>query len=381
LAQQFTAHLPFFFEQKQKDKDIKMDKGIPQNLPSISTSGGTGGNGLDGFPPIPPGPEDDGGEPKRLRLRDLDFTDLYFAEGGEAFVRGMGGRGEPTSMLPVEVGDDLHNLHRKVCEKGAKEKEFFMDYDEVRYRVSKIESIEGIWFALRRARFPIPRISELGINPRVIQYLGTLGRRSGLILLAGATGQGKTTTACSLLQEFLLCYGDVAIAIEDPPELPLHGRHGRFGRCFQIKVENGDFGRALKSTMRYNPKYILLGEIRSAYEASEALRAAINGHVVISTIHADNITNAINSLIKLVSGQENVELARQILGDGLAAVMHQTLVKNKDSRQLRVQFLFPGNGNTTGIRSKIREGKIEQLSTDIEMQTNRVMRNEPPLPE
>src|SRR3546814_3251127 len=111
---------------------------------------------------------------------------------------------------------DLDELHRRVCARGQREREFFLDFDEVRYRVSKIESINGNWYALRRAKSPIPRFGTLGLHARVVQYLGLLGRKHGLILFAGATGQGKTTTACSLLQEFLIHYGDVAIAIEDP---------------------------------------------------------------------------------------------------------------------------------------------------------------------
>jgi twitching motility protein PilT len=210
--------------------------------------------------------------------------------------------------------------------------------------------------------------------------LGKLGRRHGLILFAGATGNGKTTTACSLLQEYLLTFGDVAITIEDPPELPLNGKHGQFGRCFQIRVENGDFGRAMSQTMRYNPRYILLGEIRTPYEASQALRAAINGHLVITTIHAGSIMEAINSLLKLVSGQENLELARGVLADGLAGVIYQKLMKSNKGKKPKLDFLFAGfNGSDAGVRSKIRHGKIEQLSTEVQQQATRVLNGKLPI--
>lgn len=314
-----------------------------------------------------------------MSLRDFEFTDLYFSETGDAFVRGSSDN-SPISLVPDEFSSDLNELHMKVCERGNREREFFIDFDGIRYRVSKIDSIEGVWYALRRAAFPIPRISEIGLNPKIIQYLGKMGRRHGLILFAGATGNGKTTTACSLLQEYLLTFGDVAITIEDPPELPLNGKHGQFGRCFQIRVENGDFGRAMSQTMRYNPRYILLGEIRAPYEASQALRAAINGHLVIATIHAGSIMEAINSLLKLVSGQENLELARGVLADGLAGVIYQKLMKTKISKKPKIDFLFAGYGGTeAGVRSKIRHGKIEQLSTEIEQQATRVLNGKMPI--
>lgn len=313
-------------------------------------------------------------------LRDFEFTDLYFSESGDAFVRGAESE-HPIDYVPDEFSIDLADLHRRVVERGAREPEFFVDMDGVRYRVAKIDSVDGVWYALRRSKFPIPRLGEIGINPRIIQYLGQIGRRHGLILFAGATGNGKTTTACSLLQEYLLSYGDVAITIEDPPELPLNGTHGDFGRCFQIKVENGDFGRAMTKTMRYNPRYILLGEIRAPYEASQALRAAINGHLVISTIHADNCIGALNSLLKLVSGQENLDLARGVLADGIAGVIHQKLLKTKTGRKPKIEFLFAGyqGSESAGIRTKIRQGKLEQLSTEIEIQANRIMQGKFPV--
>lgn len=316
-----------------------------------------------------------------MNLRNFEFTDLYFSDQGDAFVRGSEESDGPIGYVPVEYSEELDLLHKKVTARGQQEKEFFLDVDGVRYRVSKIESIDGVWYALRKAKFPIPRLGDIGIHPRIVQYLGKLGRRHGLLVFSGATGNGKTTTACSLLQEYMIAYGDVGITIEDPPELPLNGRHGDFGRCFQIKVENGDFGRAMSQTMRYNPRYILLGEIRAPYEASQALRAAINGHLVITTIHAGSVQEAINSLLKLVSGQENLELARTVLADGLSGVLHQKLIKTKHGRKPKIDFLFTGLGDPedSGIRTKIRQGKIEQLSTEIEQQLTRVMNGKLPI--
>lgn len=317
------------------------------------------------------------------RLRDLDFTDLFFSERGEAFVRGMEDGDGPLTGIPEPVMDDLDKLHRQVCDRGQTTPEFFIDYDSMRFRVSKIEDVDGVWYTLRRAKWPIPRLGQLGGIPvRVIEYLGHIGKpgKHGLILIAGATSNGKTTTACALLQEYLLWYGDVAVTLEDPIELPLNGPHGRFGHCFQIQVDDGDFGAAMKRTMRRSPRYILLGEVRSPVEASQALRAAINGHLVITTIHAGNVTEAINAMLKFVSGSEAPELARTIMADGLVGVLHQQLVRSKvkgKGKMLRLEYLFPGDDK--GVRSIIRSGKTEQLSTAIEQQAARVAQGKPPI--
>jgi twitching motility protein PilT len=317
------------------------------------------------------------------RLCDLDFTDLFFSERGEAFARGMEDGDGPLVGIPPAVVADLDRLHRQVCDKGQTHVEFFLDYDSMRFRVSKIEDVEGVWYTLRRAKWPIPRLGELGGMPqRVMDYLGYIGKpgKHGLLLIAGATSQGKTTTACSLLQEYLLHYGDVAVTVEDPVELPLNGPHGRFGHCFQTQVEDGDFGTAMKRTMRRAPRYILLGEIRAPEEASQAIRAAINGHLVISTIHAGSCIEAINACVKFVAGKEPLDLARTILADGLVGVVHQRLVRVKGKgRMLKLEYLFPGDNK--GIRTLIRSGKTEQLVTQLEAQAARVAQGKPPMGE
>lgn len=314
------------------------------------------------------------------RLSEFAFTDLSFSEQGEAFLRGTDDSEGPLVGVPEECVADLDELHRRICDEGQRRDEFFYDYDGMRFRVNKIESVGGVWYMLRRAMWPIPRLGQLqGIPQRVLQYLGYLGKKGkhghGLILVAGATAQGKTTTACALLQEYLIHYGDIAVTVEDPVELPLDGPHGQFGHCFQTQAVNGDFAGAMKMTMRRSPRYILLGEIRSGAEASEALRAAINGHLVITTIHAGSVTEAINAMLKFVNGTESLDLARAILADGLAGVLHQELVKvpGRQGRQLKLQYLFPGDDS--GIRTLIRTGKVEQLSTAIELQATRVMKN------
>lgn len=321
-----------------------------------------------------------------VRLRDLEFTDLYMSVNGQVLIRGVDDAEGPLTEVPDDVIMDIDHLHMAVLAEGQKNrKEFFLDFDEVRYRVSKIQSIDGDWFTLRKSKTKIPRLKELGgFPPPIMKHLAWLGGRSGLILLAGATGQGKTTTACTLLREYLLAFGDIAITIEDPPELMMNGAHGNFGRCFQLRLEEGEtFGSALVSAMRYTPRYIFLGELRKSSDASQALRAAISGHLVISTIHAGSIEEAINSMIKLTSaGEESVEFSRDLLANGLAGVIHQKLVKTKGSgnssrKRLLMKSLFFGEDN--GIRSLIRDGNVNQLGTFIEQQQSRVKNGMTPL--
>ena len=320
--------------------------------------------------------------PTSLKISELDFTDLYISETGEVRIRGLKDAQGPLVSIPSEFIRDVDRVHRMVTSKGASEDEFSIDYDSVRYRVTKIDAQQSTWYTLRRLMHPIPRFQELGFNPLVVQELGKLGKRpgNGLVLVAGATGNGKTTTSCSLLQAYLHAYGDMAVTIEDPPELRLEGPHGRFGYCLQNRVKDRDFTTPLRSALRQNPRYILLGEIRDPDAASEALRAAISGHVVISTIHAGSIREAIVSILKLVSSRLDLELARHMIADGLSAVVHQEmkLIKATDGRTTRRPFiktLFMGD---EGLRAKLRGGQVQLIDTDIEQQASRIANNKPP---
>jgi len=319
-----------------------------------------------------------------LSLRDLDFTDLYISESGHAYMQGLIDVKDPIYEIPDGAIADLDRVHLLVCRLGQNADEFTIDHDEVRYRVSKIDDEANPTYALRRAIHPIPRLRSFGINPQVHRALGHAGKRDakGLILLTGATGQGKTTLACSLLQEYLIAYGGVAIAIEDPPELLMSGRHGQFGHCYQVPVRDGDFATPLKKAMRQKPRFIFLGEIRDAKSAADALQACVSGHVVIATTHAGSIEEAITRLMKLVSAEMDQDLARDLLAASLSVVTHQEMVRaqaadGRVERRLKLRSLF--FGTDSGLRAKVREGKVHHMGTDIEAQALRVANQESPL--
>lgn len=323
-----------------------------------------------------------------VRLADLEFTDLYIGEQDATVkIRGIQDAKGPLHRVPAGAIDDIDVVHRLVQEKVQKnEKEFFVDHDKVRYRVSVIHTVNGDWYTLRKSKSIIPRLRQLGgFNAQTVKHFGWLGGRakvgakSGLIIIAGATGHGKTTTACSLLREYLLSYGDIAVTIEDPPEMLLDGQHGPFGQCFQVKLGPGEtFGKALVSALRYTPKYIFLGELRKADDAGQALRAAISGHLVITTIHAGNVEEAIQSMLKLTaSGDESLDFAQTLLADGLAGVIHQQLLTKGGKKRLKIEQLFMGNEK--GLRNMIRDGHVNQISTAIEQQRARMRQNKPPV--
>lgn len=327
-----------------------------------------------------------------IRLSQLNFTDLWISEAGRVRMGGAEDADGPLVEVPENAIADIDNLRILVMQRGQNAKEFAVEYDGIRYRVTKVRRVkEGVWYTLRRTKSTPPRLKALGgFSPPALRHLGWLGEEpnKGLILLAGPTNQGKTTTASSLLIEYLIRFGGTAVTIEDPAELVLDGDHGKFGMCIQQELEKGQtFGDALVDAMRQNPRFIFVSEMRRPEDASTVLRTAISGHVLISTIHAGDPLEAISSLIKLVSAHDgSYEYACEQVATGLAAVIHQRLHTirrpgEKARRVLEIKSLFMGKPDSNE-RTLVREGKISHLQTNIEQQVARMkIGKDPVLPD
>ena len=319
-------------------------------------------------------------------MRDLDFTDLFLEPSG-ADIRGIRGDAEGSPILravPDWAFKDMADLRAAVAARGTLP-EFPLDHDGIRFRCTRIDDVDEVWHNLRRSRSPVPRLEELRLGPSALtDHLVRMGSpgQAGLVVVCGSMGHGKTTTSCSLIQEWLLRHGDVAVTVEDPPEMVMNGRHGSSGRCYQTQAPGGDFGLAMRLTVRRSPRYILLGETRGPSEASQAIRAAVNGQIVVTTVHAADPVGGIQAMLKLVSGHEDMELSQQILADGLLGVIHQELVRAVEGGEVslrsKVSSLFLGRG-PTAARSLIRSNKLAQLSTEIAAQEARLARGRAPV--
>lgn len=333
-------------------------------------------------------PEEDDG----VRLKDLDFTDLLISETGEALIKGATNSDGKLNAVPDAFIVDLHEVLEyilKVYQRHQDDDSFRLEWDGITYRVTAIEDIDGLWFTLRKPMGEVPRISQLGgFSLPMVRHLAWIGRDegSGLILIAGKTGNGKTTTAYTLLREYLKHYGGLAVTIEDPPEMRFKEGDFPFGRCLQLTHKAGKtFADHYRKMLRMTPRFIFVGELRRGSEASDALRLANSGHVVITTIHAGNVVEAINSFIKLASSEGVSEgFTRDLFGQAVAAIIHQKILFKKSAvpgggykRVLNLETLFLGNDD--GARALIRDGKQNQLISKIEQQRNRMNAGQEPV--
>lgn len=312
------------------------------------------------------------------RINDVFYSDIYITPEHLVFVPDPRTENGLMQIYP----DDFQEFYSLLERSYQGNSNYSVVYEGYFFRVERSVSMYGVLFCMRKMPKKVPDLKTLGYPPALVDYLAGLGKASGLLLLGGATGSGKTTTVSSLLREYLIRNGGFAYTIEDPFEMPLDGEYqainGSMGMCKQTQPINDDWGASLRSALRSRPRYILVGEIRNPSAASECLRAATSGHLVLSTIHANNVADAIDAIVKHASaGEMSEELAFDLLSRGILGIVHQSLI-GVGHKQPVVQYLFANPNTTKGdqTRNIIKTGKIN-VATTIEMQMTRISQGKP----
>lgn len=311
-------------------------------------------------------------------VNDTKFSDLYITPDKKAYIWS----GKSNSGLKLGKFIDIQEFINEVIEKyDGRTSSYSLRYKGRNYRIERTVALEGEQFCARKMPMEIPDIEKLGIPIGIYRQLVSLASKSGLILFAGATGTGKSTSIAAVIKKYLQTEGGYAFTIEDPIEMPLDGvyqtEHGDLGLCKQTTPPNGLWEEGIKSALRSKPRYIYLGEIRSAESAIELLRAATSGHLVLSTIHSNNVSDAINALAKYAASSGiSEEMAYELLANGILACIHQNLVGSPRKLQMEALFANPDINMGCQVRGMIRTGKLN-LSTIIESQRNKLERGLP----
>mgnify|MGYP002714382069 CR=1 FL=1 len=313
-------------------------------------------------------------EGRPVRLRDLTFEDLYLAEDGDFnFVGNDGIPVKDFGNTPVPY-DEIDFLLAYVRREAANRDEFELDHDSMRYRVAVMPAMQKIWYVMRRALKEVPELRTFEGVGLMWEPLINLGQNPGLIIAAGGTGSGKTTFVSALLKTFLADYGGIAVTIESPPELALEGEYPK-GRCMQVSCPEREFQRGLQRALRWRPRFILIGEIRSQEAAMTAIQAAQSGHIVLCTMHAGSIQQALINLVQLAAPHGHSELVWRALAESLNAVIHLNRFAMRQAPYAKV-FSLPSMPGTEGVRSKLRTGAVEHLANDIDQMYARMNRRE-----
>lgn len=235
-----------------------------------------------------------------------------------------------------------------------------------RFRVNAYRQRNAFAVALRLINTEIPKIEDLGL-PAIVKELSN--KNSGIVLVTGPTGSGKSTTLASMIELINTNRGKHIITLEDPIEYLF--RH-KLSVVNQREVGNDtlSFGNALRACLRQDPDVILVGEMRDHETISIALTAAETGHLVFSTLHTVGAAATINRIIDIFPPNQQQQIAVQ-LAMTLQAVISQQLLTRVDGqgRVVAIEVMIVN----AAVRNMIREGKVHQVNNVIQTNASRGM--------
>lgn len=255
-----------------------------------------------------------------------------------------------TSQRVLETEYEIDYVYILEVENDG-QKEFY------RFRVNAYRSQGNYHAVFRLISNTILSLSDLNIPPAVGKLTDY---NSGLILVAGATGSGKSTTLAALINKINKTKSWVIITIEDPVEF-IHKGVASIITQREVGVDTKSFPKALRSALRQDPNAIVIGEIRDKETAEIALQAAQTGHLVLATLHASDCSDAINRYINLFPDNEK-GTATLMLAETLKGVVSQRLMDGIDKRLPAVEILLNEVRVTEIIKGKDKSTYVEAMT-------------------
>jgi twitching motility protein PilT len=297
---------------------------------------------------------------------EQDASDLHIAVGRPPVLR-IDGVLKNVNTPPLTASDTrrliygiLTDLQKQRFEEH-KELDFSLSISNVsRFRVNVHYQRGSVASAFRAIPSVIRNFEELHLPKQTLEKLSR--RPSGLVLVTGPTGSGKTTTLAAIIDLINLERECHIITIEDPIEY-LHAHKKALVEQREVNEDTHTFASALKYVLRQDPDVIMVGEMRDLETIGAALTAAETGHLVFSTLHTSDVIQTIDRIIDVFPPHQQEQVRIQ-LSSVIEGVIAQKLLGSVfgRGREIAVEVLVA----TDATRSLIREGKTHQIYSMIE---------------
>jgi twitching motility protein PilT len=231
--------------------------------------------------------------------------------------------------------------------------------DVSRFRVNAFRHLNGIGGIFRAIPSKALTLEELGMPPVIYDLCK---QTSGMILVTGKTGSGKSTTLAAMIDAINNSMKGHILTIEDPIEF-VHGTKNSLISQREIGLHSGSFAEALHSALREDPDVILVGEMRDLETISIAVTAAEMGILVMGTLHTNGAAQTVDRIINSFPANKQAHI-RTMISTSLRGVVSQQLLptKGKPGRIAALEVLI----NTTAVANLIRQGKLDQLETAMQ---------------
>jgi twitching motility protein PilT len=293
-------------------------------------------------------------------------TDLHLTAGSAPLIR-IDGQLQTVPDQPVLTPEDTEAFTTALLDETELgtlamrgDVDFAFAFDQLaRVRGSAYSQRGSKTLALRMVPSRIPPMDELGL-PQSVQKM--VEAPSGLILVTGPTGSGKSTTMASMIAHINATRSCHILTIEDPIEYVHPHGHGAVNQR-EVGSDTESFARALRSALREDPDVLMVGEMRDLESIETVLTMAETGHLVIATLHTNDTTQAVDRLIGVFPGEQQNQ-ARLQLSASLVGIIYQRLLPCKTGGLVAAYEVLRG---TIAVRNLIRESNSRQLRNAITM--------------
>lgn len=296
---------------------------------------------------------------------DNGSSDLHLTVGSAPAMRVSG------EIVRVKVGsltpDDTKRLIYQILtekQKAELEKNLELDFSFgikglARFRANVFYSKGSVAAVFRQIPSLVPDFEALGLPPILLDMVNV---SSGLFLVTGPTGSGKSTTLASIIDKLNSNSSSHIITLEDPIEF-VHAHKMSLVNQREVGVDTLSFGKGIKSLLRQDPDIVLVGELRDAETIEAALTIAETGHIVFGTLHTNSTIQTINRIVNVFSHEQQSQI-RSLLSFVLQGVIAQQLLPKLPKGRIAVQEILR---ITPAIRNLIREDKIHQIYSQMQI--------------
>ena len=278
----------------------------------------------------------------------------------------------PPEQFAAPTNDDIVKMLREAfssstCDRIEKEHEMDLSFlcDRLRYRGNFSKQQGAQSFSFRVVPQRIPELDDLQL-PSTVGELVKEPR--GLLLVTGPAGQGKSTTACALLQRLNETMALRIITIEDPIEYLFVEDQCQFEQR-EVGVDTESFANAIRNAVRQDPEVIFIGEIRDRETVQTAMQAAETGHLVLATLHADSVPQTLDRIRELHPASEQAN-ASTLLARSFNAIICQRLIPSTFNRRIPCLEIVRRNSAT---QEAIARNDLHLLTGVIEASVNEGM--------
>jgi twitching motility protein PilT len=292
-------------------------------------------------------------------------SDIHVAPGSPPLLR-INGSLAPLSNCSAYTADQTQEFILQLLteqQRARLAQDFVVDFsinmDQTRYRGNALVQRNGLEVILRLIPVQIPGPDELML-PSVLTDL--INSHSGLILMTGPTGSGKSTTLACLIDLINQQRRGNIITIEDPIEFVHLNKNCNVSQR-EIGIHATNFSSALRSVMRQDPDVVMIGEMRDLDTISSAITVAETGHLVLATLHSVDCAQAVDRMIDVFEARQQQQIRTQLAGV-LKAVVTQTLLPRTGGGRVAMREIMIV---TSAISNMIRSGKTHEIYTAIEM--------------